>query len=47
VLSAAAALVRPKVDLVLKHEWEEFGEQDPDISTAEQIVESKIRKAAS
>lgn len=46
VLSAAAALVRPKVDLVLKHEWEEFGEQDPDISTAEEVVETKIRKAA-
>ena len=46
VLSAAAALVRPKVDLVLKHEWEEVGEQDPDISTAEEVVETKIRKAA-
>ncbi len=46
VLSAAAALVRPKVDLVLKQEWEEFGEHDPDISTAEQVVETKIRKAA-
>jgi hypothetical protein len=47
VLSAAAALVRPKVDLVLKREWEEVGEHDPDIAAAEQIVETKIRKAAS
>lgn len=46
VLSAAAALVRPKVDLVLKREWEEVGEHDPDMGAAEQIVESQIRKAA-
>ncbi|MFZ0706548.1 MAG: potassium channel family protein [Candidatus Korobacteraceae bacterium] len=47
VLSAAAALVRPKVDLVLKREWEEVGEHDPDMGAAEQVVETKIRKAAS
>lgn len=45
VLSAAAALVRPKVDLVLKREWEEVGEHDPDMGTAEKLVESTIRKA--
>ena len=47
VLSAAAALVRPKVDLVLKREWAEVGEHDPDIAAAEQVVETKIQKAAS
>jgi len=46
VLSAAAALVRPKVDLVLKREWEEVGEHDPDIDEAERLVEAEIRKAA-
>ncbi len=46
VLSAAAALARPKVDLVLKREWEEVGEYDPDVRAAEQVVETKIRKAA-
>lgn len=47
VLSAAAALVRPKVDLVLKREWAEVGEHDPDMGAAEQVVETKIRKAVS
>ena len=47
VLSAAAALVRPKVDLVLKREWEEVGEHDPDIGPTEQIVEATVRKAVS
>ncbi len=46
VLSAAAALVRPKVDLVLKREWEEVGEHDPDMGTTEQIVQTTVRKAA-
>lgn len=46
VLSAAAALVRPKVDLVLKHEWEEVGEHDPDTGASEQVVQAEIRKAA-
>ncbi len=44
VLSAAAALVRPKVDLVLKREWEEVGEDDPDAGVAEQLVETEGRK---
>jgi len=42
VLSAAAALVRPKVDLVLKREWAEVGEEDPDAPA----VETQSRKAA-
>jgi hypothetical protein len=42
VLSAAAALVRPKVDLVLRREWAEVGEQDPDTHEAE----AKAQKAA-
>jgi hypothetical protein len=46
VLSAAAALVRPKVDLVLKREWEEVGEHDPDTRPSEQIVEAKIQKVS-
>ncbi len=46
VLSAAAALARPKVDLVLKREWEEGGEQDPDIRRVAEIVETEVRKAA-
>jgi hypothetical protein len=29
VLSAAASLARPKVDLVLRKEWAEAGESDP------------------
>jgi hypothetical protein len=46
VLSAAAALVRPKVDLVLRREWAEVGEHDPDMGAADQIVEAEVRKAA-
>jgi len=42
VLSAAAALVRPKVDLVLKREWAEVGEKDPDTQEAE----AETQKAA-
>jgi Ion channel len=48
VLSAAAALVRPKVDLVLRREWEEVGEVDPDSAPVEkESVARSIRKAAS
>lgn len=50
VLSAAAALVRPKVDLVLKREWAEVGDNDPDAGSVqpgqERVVESRIQKAA-
>jgi Ion channel len=42
VLSAAAALVRPKVDLVLKREWAENDEPDPDPVR----IEEKSQRAA-
>ena len=47
VLSAAAALVRPKVDLILKREWSEIDEHDSDIRTTGAVQEKQVRKAAS
>ena len=41
VLSAASALARPKVDKILKREWAEVGETDPDEASV------PIRKSAS
>ena len=46
VLSAAAALVRPKVDLVLKREWEEVGEHDPDMEVSEKTLDTRVREAS-